>query len=112
MDEAGNVYDPSLMQSMSMTPLGEAVGGAYDAVTGGIGDYFDGVSRRFDNATGNGTPSAVPSGAIGNIPSPKSIKDDKLESNVNVIVNNNADGNEVNVDDNGDESTFFNWFTK
>ena len=65
VDEAGNVYNPSFAESMSNTPLGDVVGGAYDAVTGGIGDYFDGVSRRFDEATGNGTPSAVPSVAIG-----------------------------------------------
>lgn len=125
LDKEGNMVDPTIGKDLlegftDHTPVGRAaastynnVASSFNHVTDGIGNYFDGVSRRFDAGTGDGTGStAIPAKSIGAIPTPKSSKDDKLESNVNVIVNNNADGNEVNVDDNGDESTFFNWFTK
>jgi hypothetical protein len=126
MDKEGNMQDPTIGKDLlegftDHTALGRAASSSYNtlssshaAVMDGVGDYFDGVSRRFDAGTGDGTggSTAIPAKSIGAIPTPKSSKDDKLESNVSVIVNNNADGNEVHVDDNGEDSTFFNWFTK
>jgi hypothetical protein len=119
LDKEGNMVAPTIGKDLlegftDHSALGRAAVSSYNTVSDGVGDYFDGVSRRFDAGTGDGTggSTAIPAKSIGAIPTPKSSKDDRLESNVNVIVNNNADGNEVVTDDNGEESTFFNWYTK
>jgi len=88
-----------------------AIPAAVDGVSNYVGGLADGIGERFEAGTGWGT-NPLPDPAIGGIPTTKSSQATTLNSKVNVTVNNNADGTEVITDDNGEESSFLNFFSK